>query len=292
MDYTRSNASCHRQRRNGSRYHYREPRHKRSTMFRLGNNGDVLVLHSTKVDDPQTGRTVYPIRYYLIRHQWFLRHEWLLRTESRPHRRRAGRRKVNRNAWPSFRDVAGLQSARGLQAIDCILESQLFKSERFQAIWKQDAFNEDLGQMVDRPDSYRFRARFWSENGPLEEWWEGDKQEQMWMQKNLSMIDQTENTRVCTATCLGSVSNLPPLDISTGCHHSDSATSIGVSRSARTHLSDGMKLIGYIQTSNSESTSVVRPSYHLIHYHDECKQVHNRELDQEMRQASLASPSE
>jgi hypothetical protein len=290
MNYTMfSSASRYRRPRNVSRYD--EPRHERSTMFRLGNNGDVLVLHSTKVDDPQTRRAIYPIRYYLIRHEWSLRHEWFLRTESRPNRQGAGRRKVNRNAWPSFGDVAGLQSARGLQAIDCILESQLFKSERFRAIWKQDAFNEDLGQMVDRPDSHRFRARFWSENGPLEEWWEGDKQEQMWMQKNLSMIDQTENTRVCTATCLGSVSNLPPLDLFTGSHQSNSATSIGVSRSARTYLSDGSKLIWYNQTPSPTSISVVRPSYHLIRYHEGCKQVHNRDLHQEMRQTSLASSS-
>jgi hypothetical protein len=124
------------------------------------------------------------------------------------------------------------------------LESQLFESERFKAVWKEDALNKDPGQMVDGPGSYRFRARFWSENGPLEERWEGDKQEQMWMQKNLSMIDQTESTRVCTATCLGSVFNLPPLELFTGSHHSDSATSIGVSGSARTYLSDGLKLIG------------------------------------------------
>jgi hypothetical protein len=290
MNYIRFSASRYRQPRNVSRY--REPRHKRSTMFRLGNNGHVLVLYSTKVDDPQTGRAVYPNRYYLIRHEWFLQHERFLRTESRPDGRRAGRRKVNRNAWPSFRDVAGLRSARGLEAIDCILESQLFKSERFQAIWKQDALNEDLGQMVDGPGSYRFRARFWSENGPQEEWREGDKQEQMWMQKNLSMLDQTESTRVCTATCLGSVANLPPLDISTGFHRDSSATSIGVSRSARTFRSDDVRLIYYNQTSSSMPVSVVRPSYHLIHYHDGHKQVHNRELDQEMRQASLASPSE
>lgn len=261
-------------------------------MFRLGNNGDVLVLYSTLIDDPQTGRVIYPIRYYMIRHEWFLWHEWFLRTESRPDRRRAGRRNVNRNAWPSFRDIAGLQSARGLEAIDCILESRLFKSERFQAVWKEDALNEDLGQMVDGPGSYRFRARFWSENGPQEKWWEGDKQEQMWMQKNLSMIDQTESTRDCTATCLGSVSNLPPLDISIELYQSNSASSIGVSRSARTYLSDDMKLIWYDQTSSPTSVFVVRPSYHLVHYHDGRKQVHNRELDQEMRQASLVSPSE
>ena len=155
---------------------------------------------------------------------------------------------MNRNAWPSFRDVAGLQSARGLEAIDCILESQLFKFGRFQAIWKQDALSEDLGQMVDRPDSYRFRARFWSENGPREEWWEGDKQEHMWMQRNLSLIHQTESTRVCTATCTGSVSNLPHLDISTGLHHDSSVTSIGVSASARTFRSDYVRLIWYDQT--------------------------------------------
>lgn len=199
---------------------------------------------------------------------------------------------MNRNAWPSFRDVAGLQSARGLQAIDCILESQLFKSERFRAIWNQDALNGALGQMVDHPDKYRFRARFGSENGPQEEWWEGDKQEQMWMQKNLSMIDQTESTRDWTASCLGSVSNLPPLDVSTGLHQSNSATSIDVGRSARTYRSDGSRLIWYNQTRSPTSISVVRPSYHLIHYHDGCKQVHNRDLHREMRQASLASPSE
>lgn len=258
-------------------------------MFRLGNNGDVLVLYSTLIDHPQTGRAIYPIRYYLIRHEWFLRHERFLRTESRPDRRRVGRRKVNRNAWPSFRDVAGLQSARGLEAIDCILESQLFRSERFQAVWKQDALNEDLGQMVGGPDSYRFRARFWSKVGPQEEWWEGDRQEQMWMQKNLSMLDQTESTRDCTATCLGSVSNLPPLDNSTGFPHDSCVTSIGVSGSVKTYRSDDMRLIWYDQTSGPTSMSVVRPSYHLIHYHDGRKQVHNRELDQEMRQASLAS---
>lgn len=155
---------------------------------------------------------------------------------------------MNRNAWPSFRDVAGLQSARGLEAIDCILESQLFRSERLQAIWKQDALNEDLGQMVDGPDSYRFRARFWSENGPREEWWEGDKQEHMWMQRNLSLIDQTESTRDWTASCLGSVSNLPPSDLFTGSLHSDSATSIDVSASARTFRSDDVRLIWYDQT--------------------------------------------
>lgn len=162
----------------------------------------------------------------------------------------------------------------------------------FKAIWKQDALNEALGQMVDRPDSYRFRARFWSENGPQEEWWEGDKQEQMWMQKNLSMIDQTESTRVCTATCLGSVSNLPPLDIYTGSHHDSSVASIDVRGSARTYRSDDVRLMCYKQTSRTASVSVVRPRYHLIHYHDGCKQVHNRDLHQEMRQASLASPSE
>jgi hypothetical protein len=114
----------------------------------------------------------------------------------------------------------------------------------------------------------------------------------MWMQKNLSMIDQTESTRDCTATCLGSVSNLPPLDISIELYQSNSASSIGVSRSARTYLSDDMKLIWYDQTSSPTSVFVVRPSYHLVHYHDGRKQVHNRELDQEMRQASLVSPSE
>ena len=128
MHHTRQDASRYHKPRKRSRYC--EPRHKRSTMFRLGNNGDVLVLYSTSIDDPQTGRAVYPIRYYLIRHEWFLQHERFLRTESRPNRQRAGRRKVTRNVWPSFRDVAGLQSARGLEAIDCILESQLFKCSK------------------------------------------------------------------------------------------------------------------------------------------------------------------
>jgi hypothetical protein len=112
------------------------------------------------------------------------------------------------------------------------------------------------------------------------------------MQKNLSMIDQTESTRNWTASCLGSVSNLPPLDLFTESHHESSITSIDVSGSVKTHRSDDMQLICYIQTSIPESTSVVRPSYYLIHYHDECKQVHNRDLHQEVRQASLASTSE
>lgn len=69
MNYTMfSSASRYRRPRNVSRYD--EPRHERSTMFRLGNNGDVLVLYSKSIDDPQTGRAIYPIRYYLIRHEW------------------------------------------------------------------------------------------------------------------------------------------------------------------------------------------------------------------------------
>jgi hypothetical protein len=145
-------------------------------MFKLGNNGDVFVQYSKPVTRPDTGNIVYPIVWYLIRYNWFVK-------------ARNGTENGKGQPWSNAQSLTKLQRPTRPSKILHPLQARLFNSEHFQSIWEQDTFDTVLGHPLDGSTGHRFQPRVWCAEGPQKEYWEGDEQEQWWMQKNLDMLN-------------------------------------------------------------------------------------------------------
>jgi hypothetical protein len=186
---------------NGSNNGMLDCRHRNIT-YRLGDNGDLLLQYSERTYIFDTEEVIFPVRYYLIKHDWFVaaRRE-LWKTSSKG-------RGQPWPAWPDVRNLKELVTARGQRRILDLLRSRLLKSEQFLSTWAQDVRDISLGQSL---KNGRHTARFWTKEGPSEQFWEGNQYEQGLMRQMLEQVNHDQGAYGMTEFCLGSVSNWPSI---------------------------------------------------------------------------------
>lgn len=168
----------------------------RSIQFRLLPNGDVLIQYSRSVLHPKNHQILLPVRYYLVKHEWFVQaKDDVMEGGNGGHR------------WPGAHDIKSLRCKGGQEAILRLLQTRLFASEEFAYVWRSDALHPRFPPNA--PHGEAFWARIWSAKGHTEGWWQGDKQEQWCMQHQLLTLRSQKPD--WTESCLGSVADLPPL---------------------------------------------------------------------------------
>jgi hypothetical protein len=82
----------------------------------------------------------------------------------------------------------------------------LLKSDQFLSTWARDVNDASLAQSL---KNGHYTARFWTKEGPSEQFWEGNQYEQGFMRQMLEQVNHDQGAYRMTEFCLGSVSNLP-----------------------------------------------------------------------------------
>jgi hypothetical protein len=165
-----------------------------SIVFRLKNTGDVLLQYSRPVRN-LTGEVVYPVRYYLMKEEWFI--------EVNSHKNNG------KDPWPTMETLQRRKKPRIRGLIHQVLQAYLLSKPDFQNTWTKDVLDASLDQALSYPNGNCYRARIWSKHGPEDQCYQGDRVEQWWMQKHLlALCRGTQWLQGCEEVCLGSVSDV------------------------------------------------------------------------------------
>jgi hypothetical protein len=263
---------------NGSQDGMPDCRH-RSIMFRLANNGSVLLQFSDKIPAPDfSNQVIYPVRYYFIEHKWFVTAR--LKSQKVFHQASGG----PRPPWPDALHLTELQSAEGQRNILEMLRSHLLTDSEFMTAWQQDVKNDFL---IQSHQNEPYKARIWSAEGRTEQFWDADQYELRVMRQKLDALNRGPAAFNRDEICLGSVSNWPPM-ASTGSAMGSSRSTSGPSSMVSDLLfSCFLSHPGMLNRfTQSQANTVVLsdcPSYHLIDSTIGYRVTANLGLDQEMR---------